>query len=77
MSMEQVQATTQFGRWRRECGLSKAQAARLLGKTWVHVNRLEKGHDYDGTPMRPPESLRRLMSIIAQDRPTSIEPWPA
>jgi hypothetical protein len=60
--------------WRRQCGFTKAQAARALGKTWHQLNLLERGRDYSGRPVRLPESLRRLMAATA--RHGVQQPWP-
>jgi hypothetical protein len=65
---------TTFQRWRRHCGLNKAEAARALGKSWHHVQRLERGVDYNGRITRPPKTMLLLMAAIAQHGVQ--RPWP-
>jgi DNA-binding transcriptional regulator YiaG len=63
-----TQARTGFARWRDELGLSKRQAAALLGKTTRAIE------DYEAGRYAPTYSVRALMAAIADGY--TPRPWP-
>lgn len=54
-------------RWRDGCGLTQEQAARRLGVTMRNFQNYEWGK------YPPPETVRRLMTAIAQG--LDLAPW--